>query len=83
MAAAERVILLVRAGCHLCVEAVAVVGQVCADLGVSWRQVDVDSDPALRTAYTDHVPVTLVDGREHSRWFVDPARLAEVLSAGG
>ena len=81
MAAQARVVLLVREGCHLCVDAIAVVERVCADFGVPWRQVDVDTDPALRAAWTDHVPVTLIDGREHARWFVDPDRLAAALEA--
>ncbi|MEN0072681.1 MAG: glutaredoxin family protein, partial [Propionicimonas sp.] len=76
----ERVVLLVREGCHLCVDAIAVVGQVCAGLGVPWRSVDVDTDPDLRARFTDHVPVTLVDGVEHARWFVDPDKLAAALT---
>ncbi|MGC3954428.1 MAG: glutaredoxin family protein [Propionicimonas sp.] len=77
----ERVQLLVRDGCHLCIDATSVVSEVCADLGVGWRSVDVDSDPELRAAYTDHVPVVLIDGDVHSRWFVDPAQLRSALTA--
>ena len=76
----ERVLLLVRDGCHLCVGAASVVSEVCADLRIPWRSVDVDSDPGLRSAYTDHVPVTFVDGIEHARWFVDPATLRAALT---
>jgi len=76
----ERVVLLVREGCHLCVDAIAIVDQVCAALGVAWRSVDVDTDPDLRARYTDHVPVTIVDGVEHARWFVDGDGLAAAVS---
>ncbi len=76
----ERVLLLVRDGCHLCIDAASVVAEVCGELGVPWRSVDVDSDPELRSAYTDHVPVTFVDGIEHARWFVDPTRLRSALA---
>jgi len=76
----ERVLLLVRDGCHLCIDAASVVAEICADLGIAWRSIDVDSDPQLRSAYTDHVPVTIVDGVEHARWFVDPARLRAALA---
>lgn len=79
MSSGERVLLLVRDGCHLCVEATSVVSEVCTDLGLPWLSVDVDSDPDLRSAYTDHVPVTFVDGIEHARWFVDPVRLRAAL----
>lgn len=78
----ERVLLLVREGCHLCIDATAVVAEVCADLGVPWRSLDVDTDPALRAAYTDHVPVVLIDGELHSRWFVDAATLRTALGQG-
>lgn len=80
MSSDARVVLLVRDGCHLCADAVDVVDRVCAGLGVAWRLVDVDTDPELRASYTDHVPVTMVDGREHARWFVDAEKLAAALT---
>ncbi len=81
MSSSERVLLLVREGCHLCDDAASVISGVCADLGIPWRSVDVDSDPDLRSAYTDHVPVTFVDGLEHARWFVDPGKLRAALAS--
>ncbi len=41
---------------------------------------DVDTDPELRATYTDHVPVTIVDGDVLSYWFVDQEQLAAALS---
>ncbi len=76
-----RVVLLVRDGCHLCVDAVAIVSAVCAVTGDTWATVDVDSDPALRAEYTDHVPVTFVDGVRHALWHVDADVLAKALAA--
>lgn len=81
MSSGERVLLLVRDGCHLCVEATSVVSEVCTDLGLPWRSVDVDSDPDLRSAHTDHVPVVLIDGEVHSRWFVDATELRTALTS--
>lgn len=78
--AEARVVLLVREGCHLCADALATVRAVCESTGTSWRAVDVDSDPQLRAEYTDHVPVTFVDGVRHSFWFVDPNALRAALS---
>lgn len=75
-----RVVLLVRDGCHLCTEAVAVVRAVCAQTGDSWQVRDVDADPALRAEYSDHVPVTLVDGRRHAIWFVEETSLRQALT---
>jgi Glutaredoxin-like domain (DUF836) len=79
-AVAVRVRLLTRPGCHLCDDARVVVGQVCADHGVGWDEVDITSDPVLLERYADQVPVTLVDGRQHDFWRVDPARLAAALA---
>lgn len=75
-----RVVLLVRDGCHLCDEAVAVVRAVCAETGDTWVARDVDADPALRAEFTDHVPVTFVDGVRHAIWFVDADRLRAALA---
>jgi glutaredoxin len=79
-----RVRLLTRAGCHLCEEARAVVAQVCAEVGETYEEVDLDvageSDRALRRRYTDEVPVTFVDGAQHDYWRVDPARLRAALA---
>lgn len=78
-----RVRLLTRTGCHLCEEARTVVAQVCAELGESYEEVDLDvaaaDDPALLRRYTDEVPVTFVDGRQHDYWRVDAGRLRAAL----
>lgn len=76
-----RVVLLVRDGCHLCDEAVAVVSAVCAETGATWTTRDVDEDEALRAEYSDHVPVTFVDGVRHAIWHVDADALRRVLIA--
>ena len=75
-----RVVVLVRQGCHLCDDALAIVSTVCAHVGATWTSVDVDSDAQLRDQYTDHVPVTFVDGEQLSLWFVDEARLSAALA---
>ncbi len=76
-----RVLVLVRDGCHLCEEAVAIVDAVCAETETEYALRDVDADPELQQRYTDQVPVTFVDGREHDVWRVDPARLRAALTA--
>lgn len=76
---ATRVVLLVRDGCHLCLEAAAVASAECDPRQISWEQVDVDDHPELRAAYTDHVPVTFVDGQRLSYWGLDPALLRSAL----
>ncbi|WP_107774828.1 glutaredoxin family protein [Nocardioides sediminis] len=76
---APRVTLYGRAGCHLCDEARAVVEAVCSELGESWTEVDIDADPALLDRFGEEIPVTLVDGRQHDFWRVDPDRLRTAL----
>lgn len=75
-----RVTLYSRPGCHLCDDARAVIEKVCADLGESCAEVDITSDPALLDRFTDEVPVTFVDGRQHDFWRVDEARLRTALT---
>lgn len=75
-----RVVLLVRQGCHLCEDALNVVTEVCTRVGATWQSIDVDSDPELRASYTDHVPVTFVDGKQIAIWHLDADRLAEALN---
>ena len=75
-----RVTLYTRPGCHLCDEARAVVDRVCTDLGESFDEVDIDADPALVERFTDEVPVTFVDGRQHDFWRVDEGRLRAALA---
>lgn len=74
-----RVAVLTRSGCHLCEDAEQVVRDVCTRTGTGYRMVDVDSDPQLRAAYTDHVPVTVVDNAVLSYWFIEAAALAAAL----
>jgi glutaredoxin len=74
-----RVTLYSRQGCHLCDDARQVVARVCADLGESFDEVDVDTDTDLVDRFGDEVPVTFVDGRQHDFWRVDEARLRAAL----
>ncbi|GAB3713067.1 glutaredoxin family protein [Mariniluteicoccus flavus] len=76
----NRVRVLTRPGCHLCVDALDTVTRVCGELGVGWEEVDIDLDPALRELYTDQVPVTFVDGYQHDFWRVDETRLRAALA---
>jgi hypothetical protein len=75
--------LYTRPGCHLCDDARAVVERVCAELGESFTEVDISSGPdatRLTAAYGEEIPVTLVDGRQHDFWRVDPVRLRTALT---
>ena len=58
----------------------AVIERVCADLGESFSEVDIDSDAALLDRFGEEIPVTFVDGRQHDFWRVDEARLRAALA---
>ncbi|GAB0024559.1 glutaredoxin family protein [Helicobacter pylori] len=73
-----RVVMVGRVGCHLCDEARAVIARVVAETGDSFAEVDIDVDPQL-ARYTEEVPVTFVDGRQHDYWRVDEGRLRAAL----
>jgi glutaredoxin len=71
-------VFVTRAGCSMCAEALPVVERLTREAGVALTVRDVDSDPGL-ALWSDHVPVVLLDGVEHSRWWVDEAALRKAL----
>ena len=68
-----------RAGCTLCAQALPVVQRLAQQAGVPVEVRDVDADPADRARWSDHVPVVLLDGEQHSLWFVDERALEAAL----
>ncbi|MFT3970976.1 MAG: glutaredoxin family protein [Micropruina sp.] len=76
--ARHKVTVIVRDGCHLCVDAVAVAERVCAECGADFGTLDVDADAAL-AEHSDHVPVTFVDDRRLAIWFLDEKQLRAAL----
>jgi len=75
-----RVLLYSRPGCHLCDDARQVIETVCAELGERYTEVDITTSPELQREYGEQIPVTLVDGRRHDFWRVDPDRLRAALT---
>lgn len=53
--------------------------RLAAAAGVAVEVRDVDASPEDRARWSDHVPVVLLDGVQHSMWFVDEAALAKAL----
>jgi glutaredoxin len=74
-----RVTLFAKPGCHLCDDAREVIARVCADVGTSYQEVDITTDPDLQRRYGEQIPVTLVDGAQHDFWRVDEQRLRAAL----
>jgi glutaredoxin len=81
MTGAPRVRLYGKPGCHLCDEAREVIARVCAEVGTSYDEVDITTDPDLRRRFGEQIPVTFVDGAQHDFWRVDEHRLRAALSA--
>jgi glutaredoxin len=72
--------LLTRAGCTICARVHAQLAELATELDFGLSTVDVDAaaaegNNALRAEFGDRLPVVLLDGREHSYWEVDEARL--------
>jgi glutaredoxin len=78
----ERLLLLVRSGCHLCDEARAALLPIARERGLRLAERDVDADEDLRRRWSDLVPVLFVDGREVAYWRVDPVRVAAEIDGG-
>ena len=79
-----RLTLLSKPGCNLCDAARDAVTEVIAQLGAAASAVTVEElsildDPELNERYWDEIPVVLVNGRVHTIWRVDPARLTRAL----
>jgi hypothetical protein len=75
-----RVLLIGKPDCHLCSDARSIISSVCDELGVTWGEVSILDDPELADEYWDQIPVTLLDGKIHDIYRVDPVRLRAKLS---
>jgi glutaredoxin len=80
----HQVTLITRANCHLCADASVLLTALATELGFGYAERDVDTDPSLSAAerdeYGDHVPVILIDGKEHGYWRVEEARFRKALA---
>lgn len=76
--------LIGKPGCHLCDDAREVIRSVIDGLpsdapAVTVEERDILQEPDLHEKYVEEIPVVLVDGRVHTYWRVDPARLRTAL----
>jgi glutaredoxin len=77
-----RVVVLSKAGCHLCEDACAAVARITTELGVGWREQDITEDAELLAQWAEYVPVVLVDGEVHDWFRVREDRLRRALAGG-
>ena len=78
---APRLTLLVRAYCHLCDEMRSAMAPLLAAAGVTFEEIDVDSDPGLEARWGDWIPVLLAGERELCHYRLDRGALAKHLAA--
>ena len=71
--------MVTRAGCHLCDEMAALLGEVLPSFGLSYTERDVDADLELRKRFSDVVPVLLRDGRPVAKVRVDRKTLEWIV----
>jgi glutaredoxin-like protein DUF836 len=80
--------LIGKPDCHLCEDALAVVTSVMNELNtdasgqaIALEEVSILDDPELHERYVEDIPVLLIDGKVHTYWRVDRARLIAALQA--
>lgn len=71
--------LYTRPGCHLCDEAKAALQPLLVEFGAVLREVNVDSDEALRARYGNDVPVLFLGPRKVAKHRIDPAQFRRQL----
>jgi len=74
---------IAKPGCHLCDDARAVVREVLGELTgrveVEVTELSILDDPALMDEFAEEIPVVVIEGRVHTIWRVEPARLRTAL----
>ena len=65
------VVLYSRRGCHLCEVAKESLTKLARQTQFAWREIDVDSDDALRRQFNDEVPVVFIDGRKAFKYRIN------------
>jgi glutaredoxin len=70
-----------RPDCHLCEQAMAVLGALQSELAFELQELDISSDDALLRAYFERIPVVAVDGEEICEYFVQEAVVRERLES--
>jgi len=77
--APKRVVVMSRADCCLCDEALAEIEAARREEAFDLEVVDVDGDPELAARYGEEVPVVLVDGRKAFKYRVTRQQLLRRL----
>jgi len=70
-----------RVGCHLCDDAIALVGSFGFEPNIVDIDIAADARPELLANYDKCVPVVVIDGKVRFRGKVDPVLLKRLIEA--
>jgi glutaredoxin len=68
-------------GCHLCVDAIAALRTLQAELHFALEERDITTDEALQRAYFERIPVVALDGEELCEYVVRESVVRERLES--
>ncbi len=75
------VTLYTRAGCCLCDQAKSVIQAARRRTPFDYEEVDIDSDPALRAEFNDHIPVVSINHVRAFKYRLDLREFLKKLAA--
>ena len=70
-----------KPGCHLCEEAMELLGRLQPELGFVLQERDISTDEDLHRAYFERIPVVAVDGEELWEYVVEETLVRERLES--
>lgn len=79
MSSAPEVVVFLRAGCHLCADALADLEALQAQEPFAVRTVDIERDDRLHARYLERIPVIAVAGEELCDFAVDGERVLRAV----
>lgn len=74
------VLVYSRKGCHLCDVVKETLTQLQGVADFQWRELDIDTDAAIRERYNDEIPVVFIDGRKAFKYHMDKDRFLRALA---
>ncbi len=75
------VLVYSRTGCHLCDVVKQTLTRLEGAADFRWREIDIDTDPALCQQYNDQVPVVFLNGRKAFKYHMTEQQFLRALAA--
>jgi glutaredoxin len=77
----RKVTLYTRDRCCLCEDAKRVIEAARRHAAFEFEEIDIDTDPALRSLYNEEVPVIAINGRKAFKYRVEMQEFLKKLEA--